>query len=114
MIGQGSIGPRHADAVLKVPDATLTCIVDRHPQTIAGAARYKCPKFTLVQATVEGTIAKLDVTIVCTPNNTYTTVPEKLLQVGVHVLCEKPISIDIASGYGLVWCTFKAFLRYSV
>ncbi|KAF2191393.1 hypothetical protein K469DRAFT_808680 [Zopfia rhizophila CBS 207.26] len=38
---------------------------------------------------------KPDVAIVCTPNHTHVSVSKELLDGGVHVLCEKPISVDI-------------------
>ncbi|KKY14727.1 putative quinate utilization oxidoreductase [Diplodia seriata] len=45
---------------------------------------------------------KPDAAIVCTPNHTHVTVSTELLSNGIHVLCEKPISVDIASGQALV------------
>ena len=74
VIGQGTIGPRHADAVLNSSDATLACIVDRHPQVIAGAARYKCPAFTSMRAMLEDVNVNLDAAIVCTPSHTHVTI----------------------------------------
>jgi predicted dehydrogenase len=47
-------------------------------------------------------LAKPDAALVCTPNHTHVAVSKELLQAGIHVLCEKPISIDVESGRELV------------
>jgi predicted dehydrogenase len=46
--------------------------------------------------------SKPDAAIACTPNNTHVAVSKELLDGGLHVLCEKPISTDVASGQELV------------
>lgn len=102
IIGQGAIGPRHTDAVLNIDGAALACIVDPHPPAVTNAAKYNCPVFTSVDAMLGDPSVKLDAAIVCTPNHTHVALCKQLLQAGVHVLCEKPISIDAASGRELV------------
>lgn len=100
IIGTGLIGPRHADAVLKVEGAELVCIVDPHPNAQKVAANLGCALFTSVQEMF--TTIRPDAALVCTPNHTHVAVSKELLEGGVHVLCEKPISIDVASGQELV------------
>jgi predicted dehydrogenase len=43
-----------------------------------------------------------DAALVCTPNHTHVPISMELIESGVHVLCEKPISVDVASGRELV------------
>lgn len=102
IIGQGAIGPRHTDAVLNTPGTSLACIVDPHPPAAQGAAKYKCPFFTSVDAMLQDTGTDFDAAIVCTPNHTHVAISKQLLQAGKHVLCEKPICVDVASGRELV------------
>lgn len=102
IIGQGAIGPRHTDAVLNTPGTSLACIVDPHPPAAQGAAKYKCPIFTSVDAMLQDTGTDFDAAIVCTPNHTHVAISKQLLQAGKHVLCEKPICVDVASGRELV------------
>ena len=102
IIGQGAIGPRHADAVLNIPGTALACIVDPHPPAAEGAAKYECPVFTSVDAMLEDKSVEFDAAIVCTPNHTHVSICKQLLRAGKHVLCEKPICVDVASGRELV------------
>jgi predicted dehydrogenase len=101
IIGTGLIGPRHAEAVLKVPGAELACIVDPNPAARDTAAKFGCPIYQSVQAMLAS--VKPDAALVCTPNHTHVPVSMELLEGSVHVLCEKPISVDVASGQELVF-----------
>jgi predicted dehydrogenase len=100
IIGTGVTGPRHAEAVQRESNAELTCIVDPSPAAKAVATSLGVPLYPDV-----GTMLapeSCDAAIVCTPNHTYVNVSKELLAGGVHVLIEKPISIDIESGKQLV------------
>ncbi|KAF2499978.1 NAD(P)-binding protein [Lophium mytilinum] len=101
VIGTGLIGPRHAEAVLTDPDAELSCIVDPSPAAGAVAERLKCPIYSSIQAMLASS-SKPDAALVCTPNHTHVAVSKELLDGGLHVLCEKPISVDLQSGKELV------------
>lgn len=100
IVGTGLIGPRHAEAVLKVPGVELACIVDPHPNAQKVSAELGCQLFTSVQEMLAS--GKPDAALVCTPNHTHVPLSKELLEGGVHVLCEKPISVDVASGQDLV------------
>ncbi|KAK0662715.1 Inositol 2-dehydrogenase [Lasiodiplodia hormozganensis] len=101
VIGTGLIGPRHAKAVIQDANAVLTCIVDPSPAAQEVAAALQTPLYPSVQAMLSSP-HRPDVGIVCTPNHTHVPVSTELLSGGVHVLCEKPISVDIAGGQALV------------
>lgn len=103
VIGTGLIGPRHADTVLKVPGVELACVVDPNPAARDVASKYNCPLYESVKAMLAS--EKPDAAIVCTPNHTHVSISKELLEGGVHVLCEKPISVDVASGQELVSCS---------
>lgn len=45
---------------------------------------------------------KPDAAIVCAPNHTHVTLAKELSAAGVHILVENPVSVDIASGRGLI------------
>jgi predicted dehydrogenase len=101
IVGAGQIGPRHAQAVLQEPTAELSCIVDLNQaaQKVAhdlGTAWYASTKEMVAAG------CKPDAAIVCTPNHSHVPVSKELLDAGIHVLVEKPISGDVESGQSLV------------
>jgi predicted dehydrogenase len=101
IVGTGLIGPRHAEAVLKEENAELVAVVDPNPAAKAVAKRFSCPYFPSVTELLASP-CKPEAALVCTPNHTHVSVSKELLNGGVHVLCEKPISVDIGSGKELV------------
>ncbi|KAJ7641538.1 oxidoreductase [Roridomyces roridus] len=99
LIGAGQIGPRHAQAVMQDPNTTLVCVVDPSPHGATTAAELNTAYFPSVKALLEsGSAALPDAAIVCTPNDLHVPLSTALLSAGVHVLCEKPLSVDSASG----------------
>jgi predicted dehydrogenase len=104
IVGTGLIGPRHAQAVLQDPEAELACIVDPNPAAESIANELG----TTLYASIQDMLAsshRIDAAIVCTPNHTHVAVSKELLDGGVHVLVEKPISVDVGSGSELVGFT---------
>lgn len=104
VVGAGLIGPRHAEAVRNDPDASLVCIVDPTPSAIQLAIRMGTTYFPTVKAMLANRDPnkRPDAAIVCTPNHTHVAIATELLSAGVRVLCEKPLSTDVASGQALV------------
>ncbi|PVH99102.1 NAD(P)-binding protein [Periconia macrospinosa] len=104
IVGTGLIGPRHAEAVANQPDAQLSCIVDSNPIAAEAVARkFNCPWFTSVEDMLASQEHRPNAALVCTPNHTHVAVSKSLLEGGIHVLCEKPISVDIETGKELVF-----------
>ncbi|KAK8238429.1 quinate utilization oxidoreductase QutH [Phyllosticta capitalensis] len=101
VVGTGLIGPRHAQAVLSNPSTTLSCIVDPNPAAAKVASELGVNLYPSIQAMVSSD-DKPAAAIVCTPNHKHVAVSTELLNAGIHVLCEKPLSIDIANGAELV------------
>lgn len=100
VIGVGLIGPRHAQTVIDDGDAVLSAIVDpmlgEDLAKTLGVAHYHSVA-DLVTST-----DKPDGAIICTPNHTHVAVGLELIRAGVHILVEKPISIDVETGQTLV------------
>jgi predicted dehydrogenase len=103
LVGAGAIMRlSHAPTILRSPDARLAAVFDvdaPRAEAIArdfGAARHT----TDLRAIVEGD--DVDAVIVATPNVHH---PEAVLAAaaaGKHVLCEKPLAIDVASAKKMV------------
>lgn len=102
IIGSGLIGPRHAKAVLQDPNCSLDCIVDPSSAAASVASKLGTSYYPSISAMLASSSGKPDAAIVCTPNKTHVALSSELLSAGVHVLCEKPLSVDIPSGESLV------------
>lgn len=101
VVGVGLIGPRHAKTVQENDMSILTAIVDPAPGGKQLAASMAVAYYQSVSQLVQSP-DKPDGAIVCTPNHTHVAVATELIEHGVHVLVEKPISTDIKSGQELV------------
>lgn len=101
IIGAGLIGPRHAQAVVKCENAELTAFVDPAETGAQVAATFNVAHYRSVAELLESARTP-DAAIICTPNQTHVPVSKELSAAGVHVLVEKPISTDIASGKDLL------------
>lgn len=100
VVGLGLIGHRHAHTVLENVNSELVAVVDPTPAGKKSAAALGIPYFDSVQSMLA--ITKPDAAIIATPNNTHVAVAKELSSAGVHILVEKPLSADIASGQDLL------------
>lgn len=97
LIGAGGIAQAYAQAFEDHESARLVAVADvRADAARALAERFGCPSFAdpLVLAH-QG--PKVDAVIVCTPPNTHEELSTYFLRRKVHVLCEKPFTLDSAS-----------------
>lgn len=101
VIGAGLIGPRHAQTVAKTNDTELVAIVDPAPNGADQAAQFGAPHYKSVAELLQSP-HKPDAAIICTPNHTHVPVAKELASGGVHVLIEKPVTTDLASGQDLL------------
>ncbi|KAJ9663852.1 hypothetical protein H2198_000612 [Neophaeococcomyces mojaviensis] len=101
IIGTGLIGPRHAQTVLEDPNTILTAIVDPLPHGEQIAQRFNVPWHKSISSLIASTDKPL-AAIICTPNHTHVPIALDLVSAGIHVLVEKPISVDISSGETLI------------
>lgn len=103
IIGLGIIGPRHALAVQSNSEAHLLCVVSPpSEESLATAASLGVSFFNKVEDMLQSKEHIPDAAIVCTPNSTHVPISSTLLQAGIHVLVEKPISTDISSAQALI------------
>ncbi|KAL0930682.1 quinate utilization oxidoreductase [Colletotrichum truncatum] len=101
VIGAGLIGPRHARTVAQSADAILVAIVDPAPSGHDLASELNVAHYASVDELLQSPDSP-EAAIVCTPNHTHVQVSKRLSSSGVHVLVEKPVSSDIATGLELV------------
>lgn len=102
----GLIGKRHTKHVQENPLTDLVAVVDPSPtaaQVASSLGISDVPIFSSIKALLASTdIGKPEAAIVCTPNHTHVPVASELVEAGIHVLVEKPISSDVESGQSLV------------
>jgi predicted dehydrogenase len=92
VVGVGHLGRHHARVLSSLADATLVGIVDADPgraSEIAGATG------TQVVARVADLIGEVDAVSVAVPTEAHAGVALPLLEAGIHVLLEKPMTRSI-------------------
>jgi predicted dehydrogenase len=101
VVGAGQIGLRHAQSVTKV--ANLLCLVDPIFPNRPAAEAFGVKMFSSIAKMLEQGY-RPDGAIVATPNDSHVETSKELLQAGIHVLVEKPISTDAVSAGSLIDC----------
>ena len=101
LIGAGGIAQTHLQAFAKTNLAKLGAVIDLRTEAAeAVAAAMHCQAFATVDAIPES--LQIDAAIVCTPPSTHPEICRALAKRGVHVLCEKPIAIDLISAIDMI------------
>ncbi len=96
IIGAGAIAQAHAQAFESTSLARLAGVADiREEAAQAMAESAHCLSFTDYKAMADK--VDLDAVILCTPPITHPEIALFFINRGIHVLCEKPLSIDIES-----------------
>jgi len=98
IVGCGRISQTYIQAIKDCPHCQLVAVMDVRPESVQAAAeagrnvgaQSECKAFTGLDEFIEGCGA--DGVIVCSPPSTHREVACKALQVGIHVLCEKPFA----------------------
>jgi len=100
IVGLGLMGNGHAKAILnqQVPGCELAAICDQNEQVATGFPNL--PYFSEPSAMLRS--GKIDAVLICTPHYAHTTVGIAALKAGLHVLVEKPISVDKADALKLI------------
>jgi len=93
LIGAGRIAEAYVQAFAGQERARIVAVADVRPEAaFALAGRLGCPAFASHKAM--SLACPLDAVVVCTPPVTHPDVSIHFLRRRVHVLCEKPLSID--------------------
>lgn len=101
IVGYGMIAEAHASAIQSSGDAKLVAVADPAPEA-QGAARERwgCSAFESVDRMLDE--VKVDAACVCAPPALHRPLAERLLEAGVHVLCEKPIAVTAQDARAMV------------
>lgn len=96
IFGTGRIAGDYLAALEDVPDLALAAVCDISVELAAAMGeRHGAPYYTSVEDALAW--APLDVALVATPPNTHEAITLQCLAHGLHVLCEKPFALELAS-----------------
>jgi len=112
IVGCGGIARTHAAALANLPESVFSacCDIDGD-RARALATTHGVPHvFTDVHAMLgSGTV---DAVLVCTPHPSHAMVVIAAAEAGVHVLCEKPLTIDLGESDRMIAAATKAGIRF--
>jgi len=101
LVGAGRIGLTHLDALALVDDAKLAAVIES--RAAAGQAVAEQKQVPLFNDYTNPEIPSLvDAVVISSPPNTHHAIAKHFLEHGVHVLCEKPLTIGVADAKDLV------------
>lgn len=113
IVGAGAIAQAYAKAFSTSPFASVAGVVDvrldaaRRLASAFGARAFDS-HVTLLQE------QDFDAALICTPPATHCAIALELLQHGKHILCEKPLSVDVASAQRMLSAGHEAGVKITM
>jgi predicted dehydrogenase len=102
VIGTGFIGPAHVEALRRLPGVEVVALADVNEAT----ARAKAEQLGLERSFGDYRkmleLPEVEVVHVCTPNHLHHRMAKDALLAGKHVVCEKPLAVEVAEAEELV------------
>ena len=95
LLAYGAIGDEHNQAVLTTPGLTTVAVCDQKAERITAALKIspEAKVFTDADEMLESKL--LDLVIISTPPNTHAAWARKALSLGINVILEKPMALDV-------------------
>ena len=95
LLAYGAIGDEHNQAVLATPGLTTVAVCDQKAERITAALKIspEAKVFTDADEMLESKL--LDLVIISTPPNTHASWARKALSLGINVILEKPMALDV-------------------
>ncbi len=101
IIGLGNMGSSHCRSIQKMDNITLTAVADvsaARCEKVGG--RYEVPAFEDYNDLLNSKLC--DAVLIATPHYDHTTIGQKALRKGLHVMVEKPVSVHKADAERLI------------
>lgn len=113
IVGCGNIAANHANALAQTPGANVIgCCDSDLGRAQAFASAHNIPN--AVTTTDELFALGLDAVTVCTPHPVHEEVVVAAANAGLHVLCEKPIAVDLAAADRMIAAADAAGVTFGV
>ena len=113
IVGCGNIFTMHATSCHHLENGCLVGVCDiKKDRADAAAAKYDVPAYYDYKELIDP--EKIDAVHICVPHYMHPVISRYALEHGVHVLCEKPMSINYADGEANVRLAEEKDLRYGI
>jgi UDP-N-acetyl-2-amino-2-deoxyglucuronate dehydrogenase len=114
IIGTGGIANAHAEAVLSLEEAELVAACDIVPEKArAFAERYHIADvYTDARAFFKN--PRLQAALVCTPHRAHCPLAMQAAQAGIHVMVEKPLTVDLREADQAIEAAVVAGIKFGV
>ncbi|MGI8644623.1 MAG: Gfo/Idh/MocA family protein [Thermomicrobiales bacterium] len=114
LIGCGKIARTHAAALATLPSADFVACCDSDESRVtAFAQQHHVPK-TFTDPETMLASGEIDAVLVCTPHPSHAALVVLAAKHGVHVLCEKPMTIDLAQADQMIAAADEAGITFGV
>ena len=113
LIGCGGIAlQNHLPGLALCPETRVVALCDADPGTLERARQQT--GVTTVSTRFEEIVVRddVDAVIIATPNFTHAPIAHAAIAAGKHVLCEKPIALDVAEARGMAQAADRAGVRH--
>jgi UDP-N-acetyl-2-amino-2-deoxyglucuronate dehydrogenase len=111
LVGMGAVAEAHLRAYRQMPDIRLVGFVEpRAPRRVAVSEKYAVPGFTTLAELLKKETPQI--ACVLTPVATHRGITETLASHGVHVLCEKPLAIELDDVHAMQAACTKAGVKF--
>lgn len=92
VVGAGHIGKRHAEMIVREPEASLVALCDIRTEEECQTDPYQVPHFHSIEDLLASSL-EFDVVTICTPNGLHAEQAIQALKAGKHVVVEKPMGL---------------------
>lgn len=94
IIGCGRIAQRHAEHIHNIGKLVAVCDIDIKKSNLL-AAKYNAKAYFSIESLLANE-SEIDVVSICSPNGLHASHSISALKAGCHVLCEKPMAINVS------------------
>lgn len=93
IVGCGRIAERHAEHIVKQAKLVAVCDIKKERRDLF-SSKYNCNSYENIDELLKDE-KEIDLVAICSPNGLHALHTVKVLQAGIHVLCEKPMAISV-------------------
>ncbi|MDR3268856.1 MAG: Gfo/Idh/MocA family oxidoreductase [Tannerella sp.] len=106
VVGCGHIGKRHAEMIVRDPDAELAALCDIVPKKAVMPETATVPFFNDFTDLINSGL-DFDAVNICTPNGLHAGMAIQAIEAGRHVVIEKPMALTVADAEKVVHASLK-------